>query len=693
MGGLFGGGKSTSTVAEKLANIQLQTSSYGGCLAIIYGTNRVAANLIDYDDFTAVPHTTTQTVGKGGGGSTMSQTTYTYTAGVIMALCEGPIVSINRVWVDKEIGSMAGYGFTLLTGTRPQSPWSTWLSKHPTKALGYSGMALVCHAAIDLGSSGTMKNHSFEVQGFLATEQDPNATTAYDAKPSAVIVDFLTNVYYGAGWDASRIADLVTGAASYQTYCTACGFAISPNFKEQKAAGEHLKDLLDATNSEALWSGGASGMVLKVIPYGDTPITANGASYVPNTTPLYDLTYDDFLGVVDEHGKPTGNDAITITRTSTQDVMNCHPVEYLNRLNDYNVDVVEDPDPADVSLSGLKKAQPLTLHMVTRSAHALQISRIKAQREVYIRNTYTFKVGWKYLLLEPMDLVTLTDPLLGLDHHIVRIVSVDMPEETSEKDGLTITAEEWPFGTGTATLYTTQNTGGTVPNVNADPGAAAAPLVINSPALWAQDPATPEVALFTAGGALWGGCEVWVSTTGTSYARAGYVNNPGRFGTLTGALAAWGGGTAQDNTNTISVTMPNGGTLSSVDNATAAAGLNLISIVNPDGTVEMISFQTATLTGPGAYNLTGLYRGLYGTVPGSHLSGASWGKLDNAAFRYQIPASQVGSMLYIKLVSFNIYGGGLRQISAETAYTFTPTLQTLPAPSSVTVQVANTPFW
>jgi hypothetical protein len=62
--------------------------------------------------------------------------------------------------------------------------------------------------------------------------------------------------------------------------------------------------------------------------------------------------------------------------------------------------------------------------------------------------------------------------------------------------------------------------------------------------------------------------------------------------------------------------------------------------------------------------------------------------LDNAAFRYQIPANQVGATIYLKLVSFNIYGGGLRDIASETVYTFTPTLQTAPAPYNVTVVVA-----
>lgn len=681
MGGLFGGGKSTSTVAEKLASIQLQTSSYGGCLAIVYGTTRIPGNLLDYDDFTAIPHTTTQKVGKGGGGSTMSQTTYTYTAGVIMALCEGPVVSINQVWVDKEIGSMSRYGFTLLTGTRPQSPWATWTSKHPTKAIGYSGAAIVCNAAIDLGTSGSMKNHTFEVKALLATEQDPDAPTAYDAKPSAVVVDFLTNPYYGAGWDASRIADLTTGASSYQTYCTACGFAISPAFTEQKPAGDHLKDILDATNSEAVWSGGTSGMVLKIIPYGDTPITAHGASYVPNTTPLYDLTYDDFLGVVGPDGKPTGADAITVTRTSTQDVMNCHPVEFMDRLNSYNTSVVEDPDPADVSLSGLKKASPLTLHMITRASHALQISRVKAQRDVYIRNTYTFRLGWKYMLLEPMDLVILTDPLLGLDHLIVRIISVEMPDETSEADGLTITAEEWPFGTGSATLYATQVASGTVPNVDADPGDSIAPIIFEPPAL-ASTTGGPEIWLATSGAPnLWGGCEVWVSTDGgSSYGKVGYINNPARMGVTTSSIGAVAD---PDTTSTLGVDLSSSnGTLVSTD-ANGRDALVTLSLVGD----ELIAYQTASLTGTNAYNLTSLRRGRYGSTVAAHTAGARFLRLDEAVFRLPYDSSLQGKALKIKLRSFNAWGGGLQDLAGLAVYTFTPSGVSAPTPYNVTVTV------
>lgn len=687
MGGLFGGGHNTSTTEQVLAGMQLQTSSYGGVLPIVYGTTRIAGNLVYYSDFKAIPHTTSTTVGKGGGGSTQTSTTYTYTACVMLALCEGPATSINQVWRDKDLGSLSGFGFTFFSGTRTQTPWSYLTSNHPTQATGYSGMVLVANAAADLGSSGAMKNHSFEVIALAATQQDPAAPAAYDAKPSDIVIDFLSNAFYGATWDSTKIGDLITGAASYATYCQAAGFVLSPAFNTQKPARTHLQDIFDATNSDTVWHSSATSMVLNAVPYGDTAITANGATYTPNTTPLYDLTYDDFLGVVDENGVPTGSSPITISRVSNQDVYNSVPVEYLDRLAGYNVSVVDVPEPTDVAVNGLKKASPMSLHMITRLGVAQAISIIRSQRNVYVRNQYTFKLGWRYFLLEPMDLVTLTDPIIGFTRKVVRILSIDIPDESSEENGITVTAEEWPFGVATATAYTVQTPSGTSPNVNADPGAAAVPTIFDSPALWSQSGGA-EVTLAAAGGPIWGGCEVWVSTTGATYAKAGYITNPCRFGILTAGLAAYAGGTAQDNTNTLSVTIPNGGALSSVDNASAAAGLNLIWV---DG--EMISFQTATLTGTNAYNLTGLYRGLYGTSPGSHLSGAKWAKCDSSVFRYAIPSAQVGVLLYVKLVSYNQWGGGLRQISAETAYTFTPTLQTLPAPISVTVAVASTPFW
>jgi hypothetical protein len=101
MAGVFGSTNRTSTAAELLRGLSVQTSGYGRCIPVVYGKARVAASLVYHDDFKAHAHTETQRTGKGGGGSRTENTTYTYTASVILAICEGP-ARLGRVWVEKE---------------------------------------------------------------------------------------------------------------------------------------------------------------------------------------------------------------------------------------------------------------------------------------------------------------------------------------------------------------------------------------------------------------------------------------------------------------------------------------------------------------------------------------------------------------------------------------------------------------
>jgi hypothetical protein len=637
---------------------------YGKPKPLVYGCTKIAANMIDYAGFTSKP---TSSGGKGGGGGVSG---YNYWSDLILALCEGGasgIVGVQRVWQDKDCYTLSYYGLSLMTGARPQAPWASWLSKWPSRALGYSGTACVAALQVALGSDGSPPNWNFEVQALLGTEQDPNWAGSYDAMPSAVLLDLLSNPYYGAGFTAARIADLVTGAHSFQTYCTACGFAISPAFSDQDDAATCIQQILDATNSEIVWSAGPSGMTLKVIPCGDTPITANGVTYTPNTTPLYDLTNDDFLGVIGKDGKPTGNDPIATQRSSVQDIKNDVPVEFWDRTSSYDVSVVDSPESSDVSMNGLKQDSPLTLHLITRIAHAQQISAIKAQRNVFVRNTYTFKVGWQYILLEPMDLVTLTDSITGLTRKIVRIVSVDMPDETSEEDGLAITAEEWPFGIGTATLYPAQANSGN--SAASSPGPSVTSVVIFEPLAAMSESGGPEIWIGASGPpTLWGGCNVWVSVDGgSSYGAApvGTINASARIGALTATLPS---AADPDTTDTLAVNLAASlGTL----NSTSANGRDAFATACLVDS-EIISYLTATLTGANAYNLTSLRRGAYGSTIAAHSSGASFMFLDDAVFKLQFDKSLIGKTLHVKFQSFNGVGSGYQDLSTCTAYSYTP---------------------
>jgi hypothetical protein len=104
-GGKSGGKSSLAAKPNLLSSLQVQTSTYGQVIPIIYGQNRIAGRLIWAGDFTAIPHTSTSKVGgKGlgsGGGNAVTNTTYTYQTAVAIALCSGPIQNIYNVWDTK----------------------------------------------------------------------------------------------------------------------------------------------------------------------------------------------------------------------------------------------------------------------------------------------------------------------------------------------------------------------------------------------------------------------------------------------------------------------------------------------------------------------------------------------------------------------------------------------------------------
>jgi len=98
----------------RLADLRAQVSTYGNMIPKVYGTMRLAGNVIWSTDIKEVRTETTSTQtssggGKGGGGGggkvTTSQTTVTYSYYVSLAICicEGPIDEVIRVWADSKV--------------------------------------------------------------------------------------------------------------------------------------------------------------------------------------------------------------------------------------------------------------------------------------------------------------------------------------------------------------------------------------------------------------------------------------------------------------------------------------------------------------------------------------------------------------------------------------------------------------
>jgi hypothetical protein len=729
-------------VKPDYTGLQLQTSVNTLPIPIVWGQSKLAANVVWYTNF--------QTHGGGGGKGGLFSTpnaNYTYTADLIMALCEGPISGIGVIWRDQSTYTMSELGLTFFNGTTPQAVWGYLAASYPVQALAYQGTAYVCAASYQLGDTADIGNHNFEIIGVLAG----TGVNGIDADPAQVINDFLTNPQYGVGFSGGSINATTLfgsgGDASLQTYCKALGLAFSPALTDQEQGSSILSRWLQILNCAAVWSGGQ----LKFIPYGDTTISsgnvsrtiqfavptpvqassgatpppsitvcttsefvadggvtyaftgvaltyigatapssggqyglspagtylfcpgdesqavsitftyATPTSYVPNLAPVYSLTDLDF---VDEGGN---KDPVQASRVDPFSLATIQRVECLSRSNQYGATPVEARDQSQIELYGPLVGSTIQAHEICDEINIGPIvAQTILQRQLYVRAHFTFKLSWEYGLLDPMDIVEISDANLGLSNYPVRIVSI----EEDDKGLLTITAEELTVGVSSPVLYPNSGPTGFLPNqgVAADP--VNAPLIYEPPPELTGNIAQVWVGASGGAGGVadpnWGGAYVWLSLDNVTYSRIATITQPLRQGSLTASLASASG---WDTTDTLSVTLAeSAGVLSGTSIAGAQQGVTL-SLVDS----ELLAYESAILTGVSSYSLDNLQRALYATPPASHAIGAAFARLDSAIVKYDLPANYIGQTLYLKFQSFNIFGAGVQGLAACAVYSYTPT--------------------
>lgn len=616
----------TSVKPNKITTLSVQTSAYGVCIPMAWGTTRLTGNLMWYGDFVATEHTEEQG-GKGGGVTT---TNYTYSTAFAMGLLGGVVNSIPRVWAGKEKKTLGELGLDLMTGSSGQAPWSYLSTKHPSEALNYPGIAYVGAASFQLGNSSSLPNLAFE----LVTSTAGIAGTA-DAAPWQILSDIVV----AGGMPSGRIGSLT----QYANFCGANGLFLSPALTEQKRAADHLQDLLEMTHTAAVPSEG----VVKLVPYGDTAATGNGYTFTPATAPAYELSDDDFLPL-------DGDLPIRITRKANADAKNRVRIEFKDRANEYAPGIASAFDEAHIAQFGARPEETFTYEAIKSATVATKVAYLKLQYGLYVLNTYEFRLSWRFCLLEPMDVLTLTHAALNLVRVPVRILSV----EEDEEGGLTIVAEDFPKGAGQAPIVSPPESNGYSTDMNVAPGNAATPTVFEPPVGLAGQ---PEIWLASSGGATYGGCDVWVSLDNVKYQRVGTLSGKSRHGITTASLSAV---PDPDTTSTLAVDLSiSGGQLLSGTDDDRDLFNTLLWVGG-----ELISYKTATLTAPNRYSLTSLRRGAYGTSIASKASGTKVVRCDDRVFRYAYDPALIGKTLYIKLQAYNIYGGAYQDLS-----TITPT--------------------
>jgi hypothetical protein len=493
----------------------------------------------------------------------------------------------------------------------------------------------------------------------------------YDCLLSDIVTDLLTNPQYGLGFTAADLGPI----SQYAAYQRAQGLFFSPLLNAAEKATAVIDRWAQLSNAWIYWSGAQ----LQFVPLADAAVTGNGVTFTPQNDVAYALTLNDFLA-------ETGADAgpVKVTRKDPADCYNRTVLNITDRTVGYISNPFEFKDQTLADAFGLRDNANVQADEICDPGVARIVAQLIGKRAAYIRNTYSFKTSYRYILCLPGTVLTLTEPNIGLNAVRVRVTKIS----EDDKGQLSFECEEFP---GTAATYVAPLVAPAV-NTATTPNQYVAPGAVNTPAIVEPNSAftggTPKIIVAASGGANWGGCTVNLSFDGTNYSQVGTITNAATQGVLTASLAAYAGANpdttdtlAIDCTESLAVTAP-------VSNADAVA-LRTLSLIAAQPTLsggayvvptngELLAFGAVATTGTYTANLTYLERGQYGTAAASHASGAQFtllnvGGTDGTSVAFDLPAQYVGATIYLKLASFNLFGLAQQDLSTCLEYQYTPT--------------------
>lgn len=726
-----------ASVEPRLGGIKVQTSLLGVTVPRCFGRVRIPPNLIWYDGFQAIPQEEYSETGKGG-SAPPSRTFYIYRADVLLALHDGMVNQVRRVWKGKQvfagvadtsayrtvseshtipsgapytvavdlsadyiadvrvtavivpagapelaytaplsiglqytatggtytfdIGSfpeLAGadvtidyqiietaaaqtvleqMGMTLHGGSPAQPVWSHLTTNYPDAALAYPSLSMLRAIQYPLTSAAEIENHNIEIDAELQA-----SATNPDCRPIDIIESVLFHPWSGIAFPRRFWSD----PQSFRDYCDGIGLYFSAAYMEQRPARDVLAELLEATNTEAAWT----GATLRLVPRGDEDV----GSYTAPTTPVFHFTRDEMLGA--------GNrPMVRVERAAESEVKNVVAVEYENRANDYAIESVMHRDEASEVATGTRVDETATYHFIKSAAIARSVAMLKAQRANAGRSVYEFSLPDAYVELEPGDLVQITDEAAGVVAEVAMIERID-----EANDELRIRARQFPIAHASAPAIAAEIGSGFYPNWNADPGDVVDPVFFEPPGSLVTTGLEVWVGV-TGSSALWGGCDVYVSLDGgASYKQVATIDQPCRIGAVADATLAAGG-------TSVSVQLAGrGGTLRSVSTEEADA-LTTLCYIGDAATGEFVAFESATLTAANKYTLAGLRRNAYDSGDTAHAVGAPFVYVD-AAVGTSGPLDQdmIGQTVRFKFRSYNVFGGGVQALESIREYAYTIT--------------------
>ncbi|MFZ5752368.1 MAG: phage tail tube protein [Pseudomonadota bacterium] len=219
----------------RLDSLRITSSTEGAVIPRLYGRMRMGGNIIWATDFREETKTTTQGGGKGGGGGKVKTTEYLYYASFAVALCEGPITGIGRIWADGKPMDLSGVTWRWYPGDEAQTADPFIAAKMgAANTPAYRGTAYVVFEELALSTYGNrLPQLSFEVFRPLA---DPD--TAEGLTRAVTMIPASGEFTYGRD-PLAPIKDAVTadGDVVVPLYAEAFGFWLKAAFGAPTTTG------------------------------------------------------------------------------------------------------------------------------------------------------------------------------------------------------------------------------------------------------------------------------------------------------------------------------------------------------------------------------------------------------------------------------------------------------------------------
>lgn len=222
--------KTSNLVGPRIDDFQLQTSSEGSPLRYCLGPeNRIAGTVVwigrhagsDGDDVPFEERARSISAGgKGFGGSDQTSTQFAYYADFAVALCEGPVNAVRRIWADSKVIFSTGTeddryeGITLHTGSEAVVNDATMTNNASPdshiEAFEGSGEVPkyknICYAVFDSLALGDFGNRIPTISALVEVEEQ---TSVRDA-----IADICARAGLSSGqYDVTRVDECFTGYA------------------------------------------------------------------------------------------------------------------------------------------------------------------------------------------------------------------------------------------------------------------------------------------------------------------------------------------------------------------------------------------------------------------------------------------------------------------------------------------------